>query len=120
MATTPQTNPETPELSTAAAPVANNRTAATGVIPKQMQSWIFLSVVAVGAVGLWFTSGSTKAAKPRAATTAGEQIKPLVGGLSPEEVQTRLKESEEAGHYAAVGEAPIERSLVAIRKPSKR
>ena len=65
--------PEEPELSAAAAPVSNKRVAATGVIPKQMQSWIFLAVVFVGAVGLWFSSSSTKAAKPKpgAAAAAG-------------------------------------------------
>jgi type IV secretion system protein VirB10 len=103
MSTTPQTDPETPELSTAAAPVANKRTAATGVIPKQMQSWIFLTVITVGAVGLWFTSNSTKAAKPHpgATSTAGGQVKPIVSGLSPEEVQARLKENEQASRSAA-------------------
>jgi type IV secretion system protein VirB10 len=95
--------PEAPELSAAAAPVSNKRVAATGVIPKQMQSWIFLAVVFVGAVGLWFSSSSTKAAKPKlgAAPAAGEQIKPIVGGLSPEEVQTRLKENEAASRSVA-------------------
>ena len=108
MFTTPQTNPEAPELATAAAPVRNKRIAATGVIPKQMQSWIFLTVVFVGAVGLWFSSSSTKAAKPRpgTASVAGEQVKPLVGGLSPEEVQARLKESEQAGRNAAANLHP--------------
>jgi type IV secretory pathway VirB10-like protein len=95
--------PEAPELSAAAAPVSNKRVAAAGVIPKQMQSWIFLAVVFVGAVGLWFSSSSTKAAKPKpgAAPAAGEQIKPIVGGLSPEEVQTRLKENEAASRSVA-------------------
>ena len=54
MSTTPQTTapePQTPELPVAAAPVSNKRSAATGVIPKQMQSWILLSVLLVGAVG---------------------------------------------------------------------
>src|SRR5947209_19157138 len=102
--TTSQTpEPEAPELSAAAAPVSNKRVAATGVIPKQMQSWVFLAVVFVGAVGLWFSSSSTKAAKPKpgAAPAAGEQIRPIVGGLSPEEVQTRLKENEAASRSAA-------------------
>lgn len=101
---TPSTpEPEAPELSAAAAPVSNKRVAATGVIPKQMQSWVFLAVVFVGAVGLWFSSSSTKAAKPKpgAAAAAGEQVKPIVGGLSPEEVQTRLKENEAASRSAA-------------------
>jgi type IV secretory pathway VirB10-like protein len=100
---TPSTpEPEAPELLTAAAPVSNKRLAATGVIPKQMQSWVFLAVVFVGAVGLWFSSSSTKAAKPKAgpAAAAGEQVKPIVGGLSPEEVQTRLKENEAATRSA--------------------
>ena len=101
---TPSTpEPEAPEISAAAAPVSNKRVAATGVIPKQMQSWVFLAVVFVGAVGLWFSSSSTKAAKPKPGATAaaGEQIKPVVGGLSPEEVQARLKENEAASRSAA-------------------
>jgi type IV secretion system protein VirB10 len=107
MSTTAQTastpDPEAPELSIAATPVSNKRAAATGVIPKQMQSWIFLSIVFVGAVGLWFSSSSTKAAKPKpgAVSAAGEQVKPIVGGLSPEEVQTRLKDSEAASRNVA-------------------
>src|SRR5215472_16986523 len=112
MSTTPQTTPipepEAPELSTAAAPVSNKRIAATGVIPKRMQSWIFLTVLLVGAVGLWFSSGSTKAAKPSPGTvaTTGDQLKPPVGGLSPDEVQTRLKENEEASRIAAANLHP--------------
>ena len=111
MSTTPQTTPpipepEAPELSTAAAPVSNKRIAATGVIPKRMQSWIFLTVLLVTAVGLWFSSGSTKAAKPKPGTVTapGDQVKPLVGGLSPDEVQTRLKESEQASRNAAANQ----------------
>jgi type IV secretion system protein VirB10 len=111
MSTTPQTTPpkpepEAPELSTAAAPVNNKRIAATGVIPKRMQSWIFLAVLLVTAVGLWFSSGSTKAAKPKPATVAapGDQVKPPVGGLSPDEVQTRLKESEQASRNVAANQ----------------
>jgi len=92
--------PEATELSTAAAPVDNKRVAASGVIPKRMQSWIFLSVLLVGALGLWFSSGTTKAAKPSPAST-GDQLKPVVAGLSPDEVQTRLKENEEASRNAA-------------------
>ncbi|HEY2233126.1 MAG TPA: TrbI/VirB10 family protein [Candidatus Angelobacter sp.] len=111
MSTMPQTTPpmpepEAPELSTAAAPVNNKRIAATGVIPKRMQSWIFLSVLLVTAVGLWFSSGSTKTAKPKPGTVAapGDQVKPPVGGLSPDEVQTRLKESEQASRNVAANQ----------------
>ena len=95
--------PEEPELSAAAAPVSNKRIAATGVIPKRMQSWIFLAVLLVGAVGLWFSSGPTKAAKPSPGTpsAAGDPVKAAVGGLSPDEIQARLKESEEASRIAA-------------------
>src|SRR5437764_457792 len=106
MSTTPQTTapePQMPELPVAAAPVSNKRSAATGVIPKQMQSWILLSVLLVGAVGLWFSSGATKAAKPSPGTVSStaDQAKPPVNGLSPDEVQTRLKENEEASWNAA-------------------
>src|SRR5579864_5876353 len=94
--------PEATELSTAAAPVDNKRVAASGVIPKRMQSWIFLSVLLVGAVGLWFSSGTTKAAKPSpGAVSTGDPVKPAVAGLSPDEVQTRLKENEDASRNAA-------------------
>src|SRR5215831_17709940 len=103
MSTTPQATPDQNELSTAAAPVADKRKAATGVIPKQMQSWIFLAIIFVVAVGLWFSSGSTKTVKPKpgTASSTGEQVKPVIGGLSPEDVQTRLKESEAASRNAA-------------------
>ena len=106
MSSTPETpipEPEQPELSTATAPVNNKRIAATGVIPKRMQSWIFLTVMLVVAVGLWFSSGSTKAAKPSPGTPSaiGDPVKAAVGGLSPDEVQARLKESEEASRIAA-------------------
>ena len=89
MSTTPQATPEPNELATAAAPISNLRKAATGVIPKQMQSWIFLTVIFVAAVGLWFSSGSTKVAKSNhgTAASAADQVKPVIGGLSPEEVQ---------------------------------
>src|SRR5205809_1799946 len=108
MSSTPQTTSqapesELPELSTAATPVSNKRTAATGVIPKRLQSWIFLSVLLVVAVGLWFSSSSTNAAKPRPGTisAAGDQVRPAVSGLSPDEVQARTKESDAASRNAA-------------------
>ncbi|HEY2360046.1 MAG TPA: hypothetical protein VGK36_02940, partial [Candidatus Angelobacter sp.] len=63
MSTTPNippVAPETPEPSAAATPVANKRTVATGAIPKQMQSWIFLGIIAVVAIGLWFSGMGKK------------------------------------------------------------
>jgi type IV secretion system protein VirB10 len=94
--TIPPVMPEPPEPSTAATPVTNKRTVATGAIPKQMQSWIFLGVIAVVAVGIWF-SGMGK--KPKNTTGTGsataDQVKPMVGGLTPDEVQKRLQESED-------------------------
>lgn len=90
---TPPIPPEPPEPSAAATPVANKRTAATGAIPKHVQSWIFLGVIAVAAVGLWF-SGIGHKGKNAGASATAEQAKAVVGGLSPEEVQKRLQESE--------------------------
>ena len=108
MSSTTQTSsqtpePEVPELSTAATPVSDKRTAATGVIPKRMQSWIFLSVLAVVAVGLWFSSGSTNAAKPRPGTISAvaDQVRPTVSGLSPDEVRARTKDNDDATRNTA-------------------
>jgi type IV secretion system protein VirB10 len=60
-----------------------------------MQSWIFLGIIAVVAVGLWF-SGMGK--KPKNTTGTGSTTvaaaKPMVGGLTPDEIQKRLEESE--------------------------
>jgi len=106
MSTTPNIPPvvpETPEPSAAAAPVANKRTVATGAIPKQMHSWIFLGIIAVVAIGLWF-SGMGKKAKSTTGTgsaTAG-QVKPVVAGLTPDEVQKRLQENEDTRRSEAV------------------
>lgn len=99
----PPVVPDTPEPSAAAMPVLNKRTVATGAIPKQMQSWIFLGIIAVVAIGLWF-SGMGKKAKSTTGTgsaTAG-QVKPVVGGLTPDEVQKRLQESEDVRRTEAV------------------
>jgi type IV secretory pathway VirB10-like protein len=98
---------EMPTPSAAATPVTNTRPVATGAIPKQMQSWIFLGIIAVVAIGLWF-SGTGK--KPKnttgtgtAATTAA---KPMVGGLTPDEVQKRLEESEATRRTEVVNSRP--------------
>ena len=92
---------EAAPVSPAAAPVNDQRTAATGAIPKQMQSWIFLSLLGVVAVGLWFSSAGQKP-KTAGANSPGaaEPAKPMVGGLTPEEVQRRLQESEDARRLA--------------------
>src|SRR5579872_6096535 len=95
------TQTEAAPVSAAAAPVSDQRTAATGAIPKQMQSWIFLSRLGVVAVGLWFSSAGQKP-KTAGANSPGaaEPAKPMVGGLTPEEVQRRLQESEDARRLA--------------------
>jgi type IV secretion system protein TrbI len=103
----PPVIPETPAPSVAATPVTNTRMVATGAIPKQMQSWIFLGIIFVVAVGLWF-SGMGKKPKntsgtPSATTT---QVKPMVGGLTPDEVQKRLQESEDTRRTEAVNSRP--------------
>jgi type IV secretion system protein TrbI len=106
MSTTPPVTAQAPEPSAAATPVSDKRTAATGVIPKQMQSWIFLSVIFVVAVGLWFSSSTKAKTGPGSASVAGDQVKPIVGGLTPEEVQRRLQESEEARRSALTNLPP--------------
>jgi hypothetical protein len=103
----PPVIPETAAPSIAAAPVTNTRTAATGAIPKQMQSWIFLGIIAVVAVGLWF-SGMGKKPKNTSGTGSATttQAKPMVGGLTPDEVQKRLQESEDTRRTEAVNSRP--------------
>jgi type IV secretory pathway VirB10-like protein len=103
--TTPPVAPETPEPSAAATPVANKRIAATGAIPKHVQSWIFLGIIAVAAVGLWFSGIGHKGRNTNGAATA-EQVKPLVGGLTPEEVQKRLQDSEDSRRTEAANSRP--------------
>ena len=99
--TTPTPAPENPQPSPAAAPVTDNRKAATGVIPKQMQSWIFLAIIGVVAVGLWFSSS---AQKPRTASAngpaAGEQSRSTVTGFSPDQLQHRLEQTDFARQMA--------------------
>jgi type IV secretory pathway VirB10-like protein len=99
--------PQTPEPSAASTPVSNKRTAATGAIPKQMQSWIFLAILGVVAIGLWFSSTGQKAKNANAAgPAAGSPARPIVGGLTPDEVQRRLAESEDA-RRAALANPPL-------------
>src|SRR5215472_8856029 len=104
--TTPPVPPETPEPPAAATPIANKRIAATGAIPKHVQSWIFLGVIAVAAVGLWFSGVGHKGRNANAGSTAAGQVKPLVGGLTPEEVQKRLQESEDSRRVEAATSRP--------------
>src|SRR5436305_7275484 len=106
MSTTPPVITQAPESSAAATPVSDKRTAASGVIPKQMQSWIFLSVIFVVAVGLWFSSSPKAKTRPGSASVAGDAVKPIVGGLTPEEVQRRVQESEEARRSALANLPP--------------
>src|SRR5437016_1691256 len=93
--------PENPQPSPAAAPVTDKRKAATGVIPKQMQSWIFLAIMGVVAVGLWFSSSAPKAKATGAnGPAAGEQARPMVTGLSPDQLQHRLEATDLARQTA--------------------
>ena len=99
MSTTPNVPPVPPDLSgppAAATPVTEKRIAPVGAVPKQMQSWIFLGILAVVAVGLWF-SGMGKKPKGAAGTSTQPttQVKPMVAGLTPDEVQKRLQDSED-------------------------
>jgi type IV secretion system protein VirB10 len=99
MSTTPnvqQVPPDTAGPTAAATPVTEKRITPAGAIPKQMQSWIFLGILTVVAVGLWF-SGMGKKPKGAAGTSAQPtaQAKPMVAGLTPDEVQKRLQDSED-------------------------
>ena len=99
--TVPTPVQETPDLSPAAAPVTDKRKAATGAIPKQMQSWIFLAIMGVVAVGLWFSSSAPKAKATGAnGPAAGEQARPMVTGLSPDQLQHRLEATDLARQTA--------------------
>jgi len=71
-----------------------------------MQSWIFLAVVLVVAVGLWFSSSTKTKTNPGSASVTGEQVRPVIGGLTPDEVQRRLQESEDARRSAVTNPPP--------------
>ncbi len=104
--TAPTPVPETSQSSPAAAPVTDKRKAATGVIPKQMQSWIFLAIIGVVAVGLWFSSSAQKPRNATTSSTSGDQVKPTVGGLTLDEVNRRT-EALEASRQAALRNATL-------------
>lgn len=73
----------------AAAPVTNKRTSATGSIPKEMKSWALIIVAALIMLAVWFSGSPAKTAKPAAGATDIHQQS--VNGLTPEDVQQRLK-----------------------------
>jgi type IV secretion system protein VirB10 len=66
-----------------------------------MQSWIFLAIIGVVAVGLWFSSS---AQKPRTSSgngsAAGEQVRPTVTGFTTDQLQHRLEQTELAHQTA--------------------
>jgi type IV secretion system protein VirB10 len=72
-----------------------------------MQSWIFLGIIAVVAIGLWFSGmgKKTKSTTGTGSATAG-QVKPVVAGLTPDEVQKRLQENEDTRRSEAVNSRP--------------
>ncbi len=99
--TAPTPVPENPQPSPAAAPVTDKRKAATGVIPKQMQSWIFLAIIGVVAVGLWFSSSTQKPKTTNANGPAGaDQARPTVTGFTPDQLQHRLEQTDFARQMA--------------------
>jgi type IV secretory pathway VirB10-like protein len=104
--TAPTPAPENSQPSPAAAPVTDKRKAATGVIPKQMQSWIFLAIIGVVAVGLWFSSSAQKPRTTATGSASGDQVKPTVGGLTLDEVNRRT-EALEASRRAALSNATL-------------
>jgi type IV secretory pathway VirB10-like protein len=87
---TPETQPEIP--SPAGTPVAERGTKPKGVLPKNLQSWAWLAILLLLAVGLFFSSSPKKAGAnnhTNATPNAG-----AVGGLTPDQVQKRLQDNE--------------------------
>jgi len=109
MSTTPTPNPEAQDTSHEATAVAStpvtNKTGggATGLLPKQLQTWIVLGLAALIVIGVWVSSGSAKKtpggkdgsstsanltpAQPGSPSASGNGV----SGLTPEDVQARLQ-----------------------------
>jgi|SRR5579883_1243444 len=92
METTPTSQPETTTPSPA---ITDRSTKPQGVIPKNMQSWVWIGVILVVAVGIFF-SGGPKRPINAAAQTDQPMLTPVnPSGLTPDQVAKRLQESEQ-------------------------
>src|SRR6267154_2638547 len=103
MSTTPPLQPEAAP-SPAGAPVPQHGDKPQGVLPKHLQSWAWLAILLVVAVGFFFSGTPRKSAAgngPSAATTPA-----TVGGLTPEQVQKRLQDEEEQARRAGLTPLP--------------
>jgi type IV secretory pathway VirB10-like protein len=92
MSTTPTPQPETTAMPAPA--ITDRSTKPQGVIPKTMQSWVWIGVALIVAVGIFF-SGTPK----KTAAAGGNQptLAPAsAGGLTPDQVSKRLQDSDEA------------------------
>src|SRR5262245_4566258 len=90
MSAVPTPQPETP----APTAVVSDRTKKPqGVIPKNVQSWVWVAVALITGVGIFFSSGPKK---PKATGANEATIAPAApGGLTLEQVQKRLQDSED-------------------------
>ena len=100
MSTSPTLQPDTTPAP-ASAPVTDRSTKPKGVIPKNLQSWVWIGGLLLIAVGIFFSgTGPKRVAAGTANTPAPAQA---VGGLTPDQVSKRLQDSEAAARATLPG-----------------
>ncbi|HET6844848.1 MAG TPA: TrbI/VirB10 family protein [Candidatus Angelobacter sp.] len=105
MSTAPTPQPET--TGTPAPAITDRSSKPQGVIPKNMQSWVWIAVVLVVAVAIFF-SGTTPKKTAAGSGTNQAALTPAAGagGLTPEQVSKRLQDSEEAARRNGITPLP--------------
>jgi len=93
-----------PEVSTPTTAVTDHSRKPQGVIPKNLQSWVWIAVILVVAVGIFF-SGTPKK-KTVSSNTSDPAVLAPVSGLSPDQIQKRLQESELEAQRNGLGPLP--------------
>jgi type IV secretory pathway VirB10-like protein len=95
MSTAPTPQPQ-PEVSTApaAAAVSNRTTKPKGVIPKNLQSWAWIAVLMVLAVGIFFSGTGPKKVAAGNGAAQSPTTPAAPSGLTPDQVSKRLQDSE--------------------------
>src|SRR5215467_5183668 len=91
----PATSPQS-ENTTPAPAVTDRSTKPQGVIPRNLQSWVWIALILVIGVGIFFSGGPKKPSTGSAATQPAGITPVSAGGLTPEQVSKRLQDSEEA------------------------
>jgi len=98
MSAAPTPQPQ-PEVSVPPSPAITDRSSKPqGVIPKHFQSWVWIAVALIVAVGIFF-SGTPKKAHGNA---TDETAPAAAGGLTPEQVAKRLQDSEDEARKNAL------------------